>query len=214
MPVITDIKRQQKHGDRLSIYVDDKFVFGLEDIELSRSDLRIGRELSAAEIKRWQYRSAEAKAYNAALRYLSYRPRSQNEMVRYLRDKEYDDTTIELSITRLEEVGLIDDRAFAKLWVADRMRLRPRSRIILAAELRQKGVAPELTYEVLAGLGREDELEALRRLIIKKRSRYADEAKLIGYLGSKGYNYGLIKEAIRLVGGDEAINQDERDGPQ
>ena len=75
------------------------------------------------------------------------------------------------------------------------MRLKPRSRAVLIAELRQKGLDAEVIDSALAAIEPDEELESLRRLIAKKSSHY-DEAKLIQYLRSKGYNYGLIKEAI------------------
>ena len=195
MPVITDIQRQRQREVRFSVYVDDRFAFGLDDLELSTSGFRIGQELSKREVEEWQNRSAEGKAYNAALRYLSYRLRSRSELLRYLHDKEYEDITIELTLERLVGLGLVDDLVFARTWIADRMRLKPRSRAVLIAELRQKGIASEVIAAALAEIEPDDEIESLRRLITKKRSHY-DEAKLIQYLRSKGYNYGLIKEAI------------------
>lgn len=197
MPVITDIQRQRAREGRFSIYIDDRFVFGLGDLELSASGLRIGQELSRREIEEWQSRSAEGKAYNSALRYLSYRLRSKSELQRYLHDKEYEDSTIELTLERLADLGLVDDLVFANTWITDRLRLKPRSRAVLMAELRHKGIASEVIDVALAAIEPDDELQSLRRLMAKKQSHY-DEAKLIQYLRSKGYNYGLIKAAIAL----------------
>jgi regulatory protein len=196
MPVVSDIQLQKKDSSRYSVYVDDKYVFGLDGLELSASNLRVGLTLSPAEVEDWQSRSSEGKAYNAAVRYLSYRRRSRTEVQQYLKDKEYDLATSELTLERLDDLGLINDNAFAAAWISDRMRLKPRSRMRLVAELREKGIAAEVIEESLSVLSRDDLLEALRGIIAKKRRRYATEAKLIQYLGTLGYSYDLIKKAI------------------
>jgi regulatory protein len=197
MFVVTDIKRQQKDATRYSVFLDGDYAFGLDGLELSASNLRVGQSLSAAEVEDWQSRSLEGKAYAAAMRYLSYRMRSRREVEQYLKDKDYDETTRTSTLERLEGPGLIDDQAFATAWVSERMRLKPRSRLRLVAELRQKGIDRDTIEVALAGLSREDQLEALRGVIAKKRHSYASDAKLIQYLSSLGYNYDLIKEAIR-----------------
>jgi SOS response regulatory protein OraA/RecX len=71
----------------------------------------------------------------------------------------------------------------------------------MVMELRQKGIEGEVIDEALGGLEHDDELAALRGVIAKKRHAYASDAKLIQYLGSIGYNYGLIKEAIEAEAG-------------
>jgi regulatory protein len=196
MPVVTDIQQQKKDSSRYSVYIDGEYVFGLDGLDFSGSSLRIGQELSQVEIEDWQSRSAEGKAYNAAVRYLSYRQRSRYEVQKYLRDKEYDDTTIELTVQRLLKLQMIDDRAFAESWISDRMRLKPRSRFKLVAELREKGIDADTIESALSELSRDDEIEALRGVIAKKQRNYDSEAKLVHYLGSLGYNYDLIKEAL------------------
>ena len=196
MPVVTDIQQQKKDSSRYSVYIDGEYVFGLDGLDFSASSLRIGQELSQAEIEEWQSRSAEGKAYNAAVRYLSYRQRSEAEVRKYLRDKGYDDTTSQLTIERLLKLGMIDDAAFATSWISDRMRLKPRSRFKLTAELREKGISADVIEAAMSELGHDDELEALRGVIAKKRRSYESETKLVQYLGSLGYNYGLIKEAM------------------
>ena len=201
MPVITDIQQQKKDNSRYSVYIDGDYAFGLDGLDFSASSLRIGQELSVGEIEDWQSRSAEGKAYNAAIRYLSYRQRSEAEVRKYLRDKDYDDTTTQLTIERLIDLGMIDDAAFAASWISDRMRLKPRSRFKLTAELREKGIDAEVIEAALSELGHEDELNALRSVIAKKRHSYDNDAKLVQYLVSLGYNYGLIKEAME----DETI---------
>jgi hypothetical protein len=62
MPVVSDIQLQKKDSSRYSVYVDDKYVFGLDGLELSASNLRVGLTLSPAEVEDWQSRSSEGKS--------------------------------------------------------------------------------------------------------------------------------------------------------
>jgi len=217
MPVVTDIQQQKKDSSRYSVYVDGEYAFGLDGLDFSASSLRIGQALTTPEIEDWQSRSAEGKAYHAAVRYLSYRQRSQAEVRKYLKDKDYDDVTTQLTLERLVKLGMIDDAAFAASWVSDRMRLKPRSRMRLTAELIEKGIDAVIIETVLADIDHGDELEALRGIIAKKRRNYANEVKLVSYLGSLGYNYGLIKEALGddgLTSSDEPVGEKEGDSPE
>lgn len=76
----------------------------------------------------------------AALRLLAHRARARRELERRLRRKEFPGGLVREVADELEARGYLDDRAFARSWIADRLRLRPRGRLALRAELRKKGV--------------------------------------------------------------------------
>jgi len=116
---------------------------------------------------------------------------------------------------RLDEVGLIDDAAFAEVWVRSRHNFQGLSRRALAMELRRKGVADESAAEALATVDPEAEEDRARQLV-RKRLRVltnADEPtkirKLVGMLARKGYAEGLayrvVKEELRTSLLDETF---------
>ncbi len=86
----------------------------------------------------------------AAAAFLATRPRSVSETTRRLRHLGYPDALVEEVVTRLVEVGYLDDESFARLWVESRDRARPRGENVLRRELTQKGVAREVVDEILA----------------------------------------------------------------
>lgn len=194
--IISDIKRQKKREQRYSIYLDGTYRFSLDELELSASNLRIGGELTEVEITDWRERSSFNKAYDSSLRFLSYRQRSEREIRTYLHDKDYDDETIRVTIERLIDLNMVNDETFARSWVADRNRMRPRSKRALTMELRVKGIDTDTIAIVLDEIDYDTEVAVLRRLIERKASRYSDTTKLMAYLSSLGYTYGLIKEAM------------------
>lgn len=198
MPKITDIKQQKRSSERFSLYIDGRYSLSLGNLELSNSGLRIGQELTGDEVERWQSKALEAKAYNAALSQLSYRRRSRREIAGYLKRKEYDEDIAASVIRRLEDLGLVDDAAFAAAWIADRQLLRPRSRRTLQVELMQKGIDRDTIAEALSRVSEDSQIDALTDLIERKRrqSSYADSQKLMAFLARQGYGYDQIKKAL------------------
>jgi SOS response regulatory protein OraA/RecX len=86
---------------------------------------------------------------NAAARFLEVRPRSVDEVRRHLTQAGYRAEHVERALSRLTELGVLDDEAFARLWVESRDRARPRSENALRRELALKGIDRELAAQVL-----------------------------------------------------------------
>ena len=134
MSTITRLQIQKNNKERVNVFLDDEYAFGVAlDIAV---ELRKGQELDAADIARLRDADTLTQAYQRAVRYLGSRPRSQAEIERYLRGKEYDDGVIAATVERLLVQGYLDDAAFAQYWRENRDRFRPRSAAALRAELR------------------------------------------------------------------------------
>jgi regulatory protein len=203
MPVVTAIKRQKRMGsNRFNVFLDEVYSFTLSDLDLSMSGLREGQELSTDEVEKYAQNAKEAKAYALALRYLGIRVRSRRELTEYLNRKNCAGDEIEVALERLEGLGLVDDEAFAAAWIADRLAVRPRSRMRLAQELAAKGVARDIIDVALEEIEPERELETLKGVIERKMrsTGYEDRKKLVAYLQRQGYRWSLIKEALEQLG--------------
>ena len=137
-----------------------------------------------------------------SLRFISYRTRSNREVVDYLRLRwGYDQNVIDGVVARLRSADLVNDARFAASWVADRVSLRPHSRRRLAAELYQKGLSSDDVEVALSGLSADDYREMLAGVAVKKRREvgYQDDQKLIAFLSRQGYAHEDIVEALRLA---------------
>lgn len=195
---ITELRVQKKRKDRVSVYLDDEYAFGVKDIVAAR--LRVGQRLSDEDIAGLKEQDAFEEAYNSALNFLSYRPRSTAEAKWNLQDKGVPAAMIEAVIDRLTRAGLLDDVSFAEYWVEQRERFKPRSARMLRHELRQKGVAAVEIDQALQDL---DEADSARRLADKRVRRYRhlerDEfwQKMIGYLQRRGFRYATIKPIVQ-----------------
>lgn len=204
---ITALKTQKRNKERVNVYLDGRFAFGLAAIEAAR--LRVGQTLSDDDIVRLQEQDDVERAYERALNYLSYRPRSTWEVERNLKKKGVEEPVIEAVVTRLARAGLLDDREFARYWVDNRTRFNPRGFRGLRHELRQRGVSREIIDEALQAL---DEEAAARKAVEAgiRRLSNAEPAdfrrKLQGYLARRGFSYAVIKPLVQ-----EKLEERQRD---
>lgn len=191
---ITAIKQQVKRHDRYSIYIDGKYSFSLSELELINSGLRVNQEINTKEVAKLKDQSQEGKMFDRTLNLLSIRPRSEWEIVNYLERKKQAPALIENILSRLSNLGYINDRKFAELWVDNRRRLKPTSSLKLRSELKQKHISSEIIDEVLSQ--KQDDHSALKEMLERKRLRYPDKIKLMQHLARQGFRYDDIKRAL------------------
>jgi regulatory protein len=147
----------------------------------------------------------EQVARTIMLRRLEAAPRTRAELATTLRERNVPDDVALRVLDRFEEVGLIDDRVFARTWVESRQRGRGLSGRALRSELHRKGVPPQLIDEALQLVNPEDELAAARQVAARKaRSvaglpRATQVRRLSGALARKGYGAGLTAQVVREV---------------
>ncbi|MCI0382893.1 recombination regulator RecX [Streptomyces sp. CNQ085] len=154
----------------------------------------------------------EERARAICLRLLTGTPRTRGQLADALRKREIPDDIAESVLSRLEEVGLIDDAAFADAWVESRHHGRGLARRALARELRHKGVETELIGHAVEQLDQEQEERTARALVERKLratkglERDRRLRRLAGMLARKGYPEGLalrvVREALEAEGED------------
>ena len=222
---ITGLKQGVRNPDRVNVYVNSKFAFSLDVAQVVDFKIKVGLVVSEEQLAEFKKASEFGKLYQRALEWALVRPRSEKECRDYLWRKlaklssdtrprarlygaqplpvapagatKSSEDIRELSLTiieRLKSRGYLDDFKFAEYYVENRFVKKGVSLKRLRMELMKKGVSKEIVEEVLAGSGRNDE-EEIRKMIVKKRSRYTDE-KLTAYLVRQGFSYDLVRELI------------------
>jgi regulatory protein len=196
---ITALTVQKKNRDRVNVYLDGRFAFGLAAIEAAR--LRRGQTLSDDEIAALQNRDEVQKAHESALRYLDYRPRSTDEIRRHLmKSKDVAPEVMDEVVERLTSVGLLDDRAFVRYWLENRSDFSPRGERALRLELRQKGVPGDIIAEVLSESHNEDEAAYRAAMAQARKVRTTDPVefrrKMEAHLARRGFSYDTAREAV------------------
>lgn len=145
------------------------------------------------------------KAMAYALNLLAAAPRPAKDVHDRLIKREYPPEVIELVMTRLTELNLLDDVAFAHAWVASRHRSKKLARPALRQELNRKGIDREIVTEALDAIDDVAEYESALALARLKAARMigVDPAtqtrRIVGALGRKGYSSGVAYRAVREV---------------
>ncbi|NLU65688.1 recombination regulator RecX [Streptomyces sp. HNM0574] len=157
------------------------------------------------------------RARAICLRLLTGTPRTRQQLADALHKQEIPEDIAEEVLSRFEEVGLIDDAAFADAWVESRHHRRGLARRALARELRTKGVESAVIDEAVGQLDPEQEAETARDLVDRKlrSTRGLDRDKrirrLAGMLARKGYAEGLALRVVRQALEEEGDDAEELD---
>ncbi len=145
----------------------------------------------------------EEQARAVCLRLLTGTPRTRKQLADALRRREIPDDIAEHVLSRFEDVGLINDTAFADAWVESRHHSRGLARRALARELRTRGVEQGVIEQAMGRLDSEQEEETARVLVDRKLSstrgleRDRRIRRLAGMLARKGYGEGLALRVVR-----------------
>jgi regulatory protein len=197
---ITALKKQKRNAQRINVYLDGEFAFGLS--RYAAAWLQVGQELSPEKIQELQEVDAQEVAYQRALNFISYRPRSEAEVRQNLQKHDIPEENITEVLARLRKSGLVNDLQFAQAWVENRSTFRPRGGRALALELRQKGLSNEAITEALRDL---DEEQLAYQAALKQSRKYATldwlafRQKMSAFLARRGFNYEVVKPVIERI---------------
>jgi regulatory protein len=210
---ITAIKVQKRNHQRVSIYLDGEYAFGLS--RFVAGWLAPGRKLTEAEIEKLQKEDTYEIAFQKALQFINHRPRSIEETRRRLTEKGFESEVIEATLNRLVEKTLLNDLSFSRLWIENRNTFRPRSNRLLAYELRLKGVSDDVIAQALESFGG-DQTDLAYEAGIKKAKQCQNETRLDfqkkvgGFLSRRGFHYGIVKPTVEKLWEEYALPQQTR----
>lgn len=204
---ITAIRGGRGRGKRVNVFLDGKFAFSLEAEVAVREGLQVDQELSASQTEALARSDHFHRCLNAAVYYLSYRPRSESEIRERLQRRGFNGDSIEAVIAKLKEQGLVDDMAFAQFWKDNRQSFSPRSRWLTRLELRQKGVADDIIDQVVDAV--DDADSAYRAALSKARNLPISDyqsfrRRLVEYLKRRGFGYEVINQTIGRMWQEES----------
>jgi len=214
-PTIIEIRSAARGRQRLLTLSDGReFVFSDEACE--RIGVATGQEATPDLFEALEKSERRVSAHDAALRLLSHRSRSENEMRTRLAMRGVSPGAIDDEIDRLRNAGLLDDQKFAAAWVEDRKRISPRGRRMLRYELLGRGIAPDSADLATQDVDDRETAIELARARARRGSLTTYEAfvtKVGGLLRRRGFDYEVSATATRLAW-DEAVREREAlDGP-
>jgi len=205
MKRIVDIQRQKRNKRRYTIHFEDGEWIGLFDELVVKYGLKTGMEVDSNKISELAREDDAKKAMDMSLRYLQYRSRSQKEMEDYLEGKGFDRDIIDEVIEKLRGYGYIDDLAFARDWVSNRMTAKPMGKAMIKRELYYKGIDSHIIDKSLDQITDDKEEEQAYKLALKyiKRYRNLDTREQFYKIGQalarRGFSWEIAKRALRRL---------------
>jgi len=209
--IITALEPQKKNPERINVYLDDQFAFGIS--RFVGAWLKRGDKLEDAKIRELLDEDQREMALQRALRFIAYQPRSEKEVTDKLAAAGIDEAIIDSVMQELKEKNYLDDRRFAQNWIESRCASKPRSYRFYSYELKRKGISEEKIDQALQAAPPEEELAY--RLGRKYMQRYAAlnpedfKKKLQGVLARRAFSYDVIRQTINQLNLERKMEESE-----
>lgn len=197
--VVTKVEMMTKI--KYKVYLDEQFAFVLYKGELSHYRISEGALLEEETVQEILQKVISKRAKLRAMHLLEDMDRSEAALREKLVQGLYPEEAIETAISYVRSFGYLDDARYAMNFVQSRKSSKSRREILY--QLCQKGISKETAKEAVeAGFDQEDETDAIRRILEKKRvdpgtATPQQMQKLYGYLARKGFRYEDIRQVIQ-----------------
>lgn len=209
MPIVTKITTQKKNTERFNVFWDkghgEEFGFSVDQDVLIKYSIAKGTELDEQALNEILSTDAYKKGLNKAIQYLSYRMRSEREVLSYLHKNEFSDKACSEILSKLKEYGYLNDQEFSKMFVRNRMEFSSKGPAVIAQELGQKGVAKEVVQQALSQYPFEKQVEKASTFAQKKITQKRKESitqikqKVSQTLAGKGFPWEVIQVAMESL---------------
>ncbi|MBH10328.1 MAG: hypothetical protein CMG74_08270 [Candidatus Marinimicrobia bacterium] len=199
---IISICQQKRKKNRYTIKLNNGIVFGISEDVFILKNLKVGKKFSESELDEIQNKEELFRIKNKAIRLLSYRMRSKNELFQRLKQNKYNSKKIAIVIDELEKKNYLNDKEFATLFIRDRIKNKKLGPYAIRNAIGKHNISPKVVEEIMFTVYDEFPQESLIVSIIEKRTKLKKEKntferkKLIDYLQRKGYQWDIIKPLL------------------
>ncbi|MFH0992573.1 MAG: RecX family transcriptional regulator [bacterium] len=208
--LITKILRSRKDTKSYALYIDEAYAFDVSEEVFAKFALAVGKRIDDKTVELISSAEAQYRARGIALNFISYRPRSSREVIHKLLSKGFSSNLAKQIVQKLQMINLIDDREFARMYLRDKMLLRPMGRALVRHRLLEKGVPPNIVERVLREqFSDKDEYDAALALAAKKikvsGERFSKleterrRKKIFDYLMNRGFSSEIASKTLRSL---------------
>ncbi len=202
MKKITKIEYQKNNKDRVNIYLDDKFEFGVDLNIMIKYSLSKNMEIDDEFISEILMAEDKAKAYNYAISVLSRSPKSEKEIRTKIIQKGYDTDVANIIIDKLKDNKYIDDEDYSDRFIHDKINISKYGKLKIKDALYNKGIDRQTIDKKLSLISMDDEIsrayvlgeKKLKSMINIDRSK--KYAKLSSFLVGKGFEYEIVRKVV------------------
>lgn len=213
--IITKVERQKRVRDRYNLFIDEQYAFSVHEDILIKYRLVKGAAIDQDELRSIVQAQEKQQAYLYAVRLLSSRLRSEQELLHRLKHKGYDSALSIATVERLKKEQYVDDAIFAEQLTKQRIRSQKKGRNWVKQELQHKGILPEQISHALQQIDEDVEYRSAYSLIDKKyRKEFNNDPqqarrKAMGFLLRRGYSPSLVTKVIREITRSNGEETDE-----
>lgn len=210
MQKITDIQPQKRNKSRVNVYVDGEYVLALELLTVMKLGLKIGTEVTEAQLAEAALDTEQSVALERAMNYIARGRKTSFQLRKYLTDKEYAPAVVNYVMDKMKYYGYIDDKAYAQDYVEQNSQSKGARRV--KQELIQRGIKLSEAEEV-SEQERDFSLDNATRLAERyMRGKDCDIktiVKLQRYLVSRGYDFDIVNSVVRAYKDKLAVDEQD-----
>ena len=201
--IITSVEEQKKNKERKSVFVDNRYAFGMDEEDWFKLGLYVGMEIDENTIEKINETCNYSKAKKYAVKSLTFKMQSQQEMAKKLEQKGYDPEIIKKVVDHLVQMEYINDRLFAQKYIKQAMNLKKLGVQRIRQELSIKGIRRDVIDDALSQFDNSQE-DVLYEMVQKKMKTLKDfDVKslnsLRGHFIRKGYLMNSINRCIEQI---------------
>lgn len=199
---IKAISQQQKNKQRYNIFDDEGFIGALNVEAVIKNKLNEDKEISKEDFEKILIEDNERYAFDKALKYLSFAARTEQDIARFLKNKQLSGAVIQNTIEKLRSYGYIDDAAYARQLAQSLLQGKKLGRQAAEYRLKQKGIPRETVEEILEEYPEETEAQNARQIYETLLIKYQNDdihkrrMKIMRNMAAKGYDYELIHSLV------------------
>jgi regulatory protein len=208
MQKITSIEPQKRKG-RFNVFLDGEFAFGADKETIYDFGLRKNDDLTEEKIKEITEYNELNFGKKIAYSFLNYKPRTEKEIRKKLKEKKISDSSTDKVITILKDLKYLDDSKYAKQYLEEKLANNPKGKRVIAMKLAEKGINKEVIKSVIESEYNEDtETKKAKELLIKylkkvrAKSDLDKRQKCYRYLLSRGFDYEIVKKVCKIENTD------------
>jgi regulatory protein len=202
--IITSITPQKRNKYFFNIHIDHEYFCSMDDETIYHMRLKEGMDVDTDLLMEASKKSAYKKAFNYALNMLSKSSKTKQELIKKLKEKEYNEDTIDAVIVKIIDLGYINDKVYTESFIRNKTDASLGiSKRILQNKLIQKGIDKELIQESIENADIDEYQSAIQVAEKKLRSLKGDErqrkSKLYAFLIYKGFDYEICSKVINNI---------------
>ncbi|WP_317366866.1 RecX family transcriptional regulator [uncultured Tyzzerella sp.] len=204
--IVTKIEKQKNNNKRYSVFIDNEFAFGIDEIDLLYYKIKENEPLDKDKYNYILNKLLLKRAKDKALKYLGYKMRSKKQVIKKLQEYEFPSNVINKVIKVLEKYNYINDEDFAKAFIKDKVNLKGYGTFKISYDLKMLGVDEEIFKKYLYDECFINESQKAKDLLLKKLKGkniedldYKEKQKVYAYLARRGFSYDSINKAFNYL---------------